>query len=336
MDIYGIILLVVVILNTTLGILIYLKGRKNVINISFSIYAIFLAIWPLTLFLFRITDFGIAIFWMKSAYAAAVFIAASFWYFSLVFPERKTMSIVDKLLTYIPALIVVIFLYWPSFLTKELTYNSWGKGVVLGFWEYILFSVYFVIYYFGGCVRLLFKYLHSKGVHKTQLLYVLLSILFTGTFGVYFNLILPSPFFENHRYIWLGPVFTGFVLLGIFYTIVRYRLMDIKLVITRSILYFFVVGFVAGIYTLMTLLLGRYFQDILNFNVILITLAVSTFIVLTLDPLKHAMSYITDNIFYKARIDYQVVLRRAVNTLNTELELQPLVKKLTDTVQKEL
>ena len=101
-------------------------------------------------------------------------------------------------------------------------------------------------------------------------------------------------------------------------------------------MYFFVVGFVTGIYTLMTLLLGRYFQDILNVNVILITLAVSTIIVFTLDPLKHAMSYITDNIFYKARIDYQVVLRRAVNTLNTELELQPLVKKLTDTVQKEL
>src|SRR3989338_1028582 len=129
MLVHKLILVIAIFFSIFLAYLIYTKAQRSRANLGFVAYALFLAVWPLTLIFFMQTDFGAALFWMKSAYVAASFIAAAFWYFSLVFPDNARLTQGQKLLIALPLMALIILLYGDNFLVGELTYYSWGKGV---------------------------------------------------------------------------------------------------------------------------------------------------------------------------------------------------------------
>ena len=49
------------------------------------------------------------------------------------------------------------------------------------------------------------------------------------------DLLLPA--LGDYRYVWVGPVATIIFLFAIMYSIVRYRLMDVKMAVARSVSY---------------------------------------------------------------------------------------------------
>ena len=74
-DLQSILLIIVTIANLGLAIFIYFKNRKSQINISFAVFAFFVSLWALSLFLFRIIDIlFIATYLMKWSYITALFL----------------------------------------------------------------------------------------------------------------------------------------------------------------------------------------------------------------------------------------------------------------------
>lgn len=111
-------------------------------------------------------------------------------------------------------------------------------------WGYPLFAMYFASYMIVAILHLWQIYIRSTGIQQTKLKYILLGTLPASFIGAYFNLFL--ILIGNYRYIWAGPYCSFLLVATVTYAILRYRLMDINLAITRTAVfmgvYFLVLG----------------------------------------------------------------------------------------------
>jgi N-terminal 7TM region of histidine kinase len=216
-----------------------LRGRsRNVINRTFGIFVSGLSVWALLHIEFRIVESDqIAIFFLKLSYVCALVIGASFFHFSIVYPQESQLA---PAWTRVIALLTIPFslaLLIPGFLTGQLWHASYGRAVQLYPAEYLAFAALFLFLFIGGQVRLWFKFLRAAGPLRTQLFAIASSVTGIGLIGVYFDLLLPSPFFENFRYVWTGPVLTSVFALTVTYAIFRYRLFDLKAAVTELLVF---------------------------------------------------------------------------------------------------
>ncbi len=111
--------------------------------------------------------------------------------------------------------------------------------------------------------------------------------------------------------------------------------MDVRVVITRSLIFGLLVSFVALLFTLITFFSAQFFEGT-SFSRNIISFIAAVVIVIGLDPLKRLLSRATDKIFFKAKIDYQAVLQKLTEVLSIELNLDRLVENITGILEKEL
>ncbi len=243
LDPRNILLWIISIANVALGLLIVLKDRKNIVNRFFGDFAISIALWSFVLIAFRtFQQESIARITIKVSYIAAVFIAASFWDFAVAFTTQRPLLLRKRVFLWGAVFGMAILLLLPSFLTREIVYHSWGKSVRLGVFEYLLFFSYFMFFFFGGLVIVGKKLRTAIGTQKLQLAYIFWSVLIAGTGGVIFNLFLPSPFLNEWRLIWLGPIFTFLIVLFITYAIAKHQLLNVKAIAAELLTIALVVG----------------------------------------------------------------------------------------------
>ncbi len=174
---------------------------------------------------------------MKLAYFSALLIAAGYYYFSIVFPENYPPSRAQKLYIILLPVSVSVLLFFPHFLTREVIVYPWGKSVILGSLEYLVFFVLFLGFFIGGIVRQRRKLKKATGVIHAQLFYILAGVIMAGSFGVIFNLFLPSIFFQNFQYIWLGPIFTSILVFTTTYAILEHHLFNVKIIVTELLVF---------------------------------------------------------------------------------------------------
>ncbi|NQU77242.1 GAF domain-containing protein [Candidatus Falkowbacteria bacterium] len=112
--------------------------------------------------------------------------------------------------------------------------------------------------------------------------------------------------------------------------------MDIRLLVTRSILYFLLIIYVAGLYTFLTFIAGELLVERAGVSSSFIPLFIAFVIVIGLDPLKRILTKYTDKLFYKGRIDYQKVLRHLSEVIALEINLDHLLDSILEILNREL
>jgi len=218
--------------NVALSVFIHRRDREGQRNYYFALFTIFLAFWAVALVEYSITaDTLVSLYFMKASYVAALIIGVSFYFFSIVYPEGGRAGIIHEVTIFSLTLtFIALLLIFPDFLTKEIVPHTWGKETLLGVPEYLMFAGLFSYLFVGGLVRLWVKFFQNTGLTKMQLLAVAASVTFAGTIGMYFNLILPSPFIQDFRYIWSGPLFTFAIAVTITYSIFRLKLFNVRVI----------------------------------------------------------------------------------------------------------
>ena len=159
-----------------------------------------------------------------------------------------------------------------------------------------------------------------SGIKSQQIKYVLYTA-FIGFGGGVFNFL---PQF-SHIYP-IGNYLVGFYAFAITYAMIKYRLMNIRLIITRSILYAILVGAVAAFFALSVVVVGELIGGNTQTSKIITYIATSFIVVVFLEPVKRTWAKLTDKIFYKDKIDYQEILREVGNVVAREIDLYKLLK----------
>lgn len=230
-------LIIVAFINLFLGVLIYLKERKNQSNIFFALVGVCVFLWALSRAFFEIFKIGDFIyFWAGLLYVSAAFIPLFFIFFTYVFPTGKIPFSKEQILGIIfPTFASVAFVLMPGMVISNISLAPDGYKIIIFGVGYFYYFLYIVGYFLWGFANLIKKYRKSEGVEKIQLKYVFWGTFTASFFGVFTNLIL--PIFSYFKFFWLGPVMTVIMVVFIAYAIVKHKLLNIKVIAAELLVF---------------------------------------------------------------------------------------------------
>ncbi|HXC61080.1 MAG TPA: histidine kinase dimerization/phospho-acceptor domain-containing protein, partial [Nitrospiria bacterium] len=313
-------LFITVLLNLSLVLTIYLRGRRNPINVFYNLIVLSVAVWAFCYGMLELsTQPGDALFWYYLTYVAGSLIASFFFYFSFVFPtQERSFTAADHLLAWGFPIVSLCLLADPHILIREIALEPSGWSVVLGkpaFWTY---SFWLTLLMGRAFLHLYQKYQRALGRPKMQLRYVLFGTAISTFFGSIFNLIMPGM--GDTNWIWLGPLFEIILVGSTAYGIVKHRLMDIRVIFNRAIVYSIFLIITLALYTMVVLTSQQFFKD--TTGVVASLIIGSVLIALGLEPLRKLIQKTTDRIFFKGEFVTQQLLGTITDTLSSIDDLE--------------
>ena len=110
--------------------------------------------------------------------------------------------------------------------------------------------------------------------------------------------------------------------------IIRYRLMDVEVIVKRSLVYTAVVLAIFTIYATLLRLAGTVFLDAADRHNMIIAMLATIVVVLLFSPVKSAIQNALDRAFYRDKYDYRRALVGFARDLNSDLDLDRLGERL--------
>ncbi|MCK4591302.1 MAG: GAF domain-containing protein [Candidatus Latescibacteria bacterium] len=340
MDLKFLVLLIVCSVYLALGLLVYVKNRKHVVNKLFAVIVFCVAVWIVGNYMVHTHAYlRSGILWGKFTFAAASLIPLSFLAFVQIFPEkRKFLWQNDLLIFSFLGISVALLSFFSSLIVVSVTVDP--KGIIKPQYgpAYPFFALYFLSCLSYAFFILVKKWKRLQGVAKLQVQYVFLGTLLAGAAGSVTNLIIPL-FFHTSRFSAYGPSFIIIMVGFVAHAIVRYQLMDIKLVIKKGAVYAISTIVTAGV--IISLL--RVIERMLNFRIPYSSLTfvglLAFCLAVALQPLRYLIQSLVDRYFYRESYNYQHTLQQAsriiTSTIDLKLLLQSIVSTIVDTMNTE-
>ena len=216
--------------NAFLGGIIIIRNRQNRSNRWFSLFTISIVAWSFTMIMFRLSkNYTDAFYWLILLYTSAIFIPVTLFYFVYYFPaEEKKLKKIYSILIWLPVITITYLTCKSDLIINGVSIPADGeKNIFWGsmFW---LYNIYILSYFSLTYVILFTKFLKSSGILRKQLKFIIFATVFTGILANVSNLLLPS--FGIFNFNWFGQIQAIFLVIFIFYAIVKYRLLEIKVI----------------------------------------------------------------------------------------------------------
>ncbi len=197
------------------------------------------------------------------------------------------------------------------------------------------FGVYFLLCFAVGVYALWRAGRGASGITRVQLRYLLLGISLTGTGAITTNLLIPL-IGKTSKYSVLGPYFSLLFFSFSTHAIIRHRLMNIRLIVRRGIVYLLAALVAGGVFAtflgLASAVLGQRRQDVPLATEVEVLVALV--IALAFQPLKGWIQGWMDRYLYRESYNYQRILREASRIIGSTLDLQILLRYVGDLAQR--
>ena len=338
MNIHFIILPIIAISILILGILAYLRDRKSKTNRAFFFLSFSLAGWIsiggyyANLFPPFVPNLT---FWVKVTMAFAALMGLFFTYFAFVFPKKSVVLEWYKKLWLGIGFIIAPITLFTNLVIKSAFVSNQNKIITEEGPLIVLYSGWSILGILIVVFILFKKYRRSKGITRYQFKYIFLGIFLFGAINFLTNLLIPA-IFRTEMFINFG-LYASFFLVAFFaYAIIKHRLMDIRLVIVKSMVFSCLLTMVASIYILVILYLKNPLQNILNINSSITYVLTGFIIAFGFAPTRKIIVKATDRWFYKGRYNPNILLDEVADITNSILLLEPLLQSLTYLLYKEL
>ena len=219
------------------GIFVYSRDRTNLVNKTWAFLCLSVGVWHFGRYMMAISqDAPQALFWCRILYIGAIFSPTLTLHFIFaLFSKVKSKKLILSL-CYSSVLAQLVFNFTGIYITDVVLKNN------LGFYEYpnkfylVHFLAYLVILGFILKELVLEFKTTSYILVRNQIKYVIIA----SSFGFFSGLTSFSPFIN----LGIPPFSAPFTFLYVFiisYAIVKYRLMDIAVVIKKSVTYSFLI-----------------------------------------------------------------------------------------------
>ena len=219
--------LIIALVNLLSGSLVFIKGKKAFLNISFAIFSFLTAIWIFSNFVFTIRP---SLWIMQSQYAFGIIVmpAALIWLYSLIDRKIGTVKLAAIIiigltmfsLTFVNGLVIqgVEIASDGSYLLNVGAFFDYYSILVLSFYAFLLYKI------ISGLKRF-------SGAKKIQLRYILVGSLVFGGVSMIANFIL--PFFDIIPVAPYDAQSSLFFVILSTYAITKHHLFNIKIIATE-------------------------------------------------------------------------------------------------------
>ncbi len=314
-----------------LGVFVFLKNKNSKLNLIFFLLSVSITVWLFSTFMMFIskTD-SQAIFWDRTVYLGVIFIPILTYHFGLAFSKTRNPKILY--LGYFLAVIFVVLSRTNYFVSGLFEYR-WGVHSYAQIFHHI-FLVYFILYVFLWFYNL-YRYYRKKTnpLAKQQTKYVFFAFLLLCIIGSFAYL--PAYGIGIYPFAYLsGLIFT--IILA--YTILKYRLMDIRVIVKRSTIFSAIVILITAAYTLAAFLLSWLaFGGVYTFKSQIITgLIVSFLVAIGFRPLYDWIRKTTDTFLFKGEYRPQELITNISNVLSRTLDLNTVINTLKEQISQAL
>jgi len=322
-----------------LATFIFVSNRKNKVNLVFSLLIICVAWWLIFSAIGdTTTNNSIALFATRIGIIGPNFIASLFLYFALIFPRRKKFPIYVTYLIFLIPVILTLFSLTPLNITS-VAIRDYGVEAVSGI-IYPFFLIFFVI--FSGIALFIFlRELFSNklgGAEKLQIKYILLGFFLTALLALIPNVFLVIVGYSQYL-IFSVPSILIFLFLTA-YSIVKHRLMDIRMVVARSVAYIILIVILASLYAgaVIGLEYALFPGQIASFSIAQTALrtVLAVIMVFLFQPIRNWITKATDKVFFRGRYDADQLLSELSNTMSSTIVLIELLYRVSDLIQKNI
>ncbi len=335
MDYKSLLILIAAIANFSLAIVVRARSAKTLATKYFEYTTYAIVMWCVAMFFYRIVPLGSAVWWTRVLYFFPTFIPAGFVLFGLHFSYKNP----PKFKTYIAALsglIIAFMTLIPNLIIESVDHVRNQESIINFGWGYYIFYIAYIILMFNWAILIHVKTFHrSSGIHKLQTKYILIGLILASLIGMISNLILPTlGYFQLN---WVGQVSTFALLAPVAYAIAKHRLMDIRLVVARTVSYTLLILILSAIYATLLFIIGQYlFPTQLNGDQFGVSMALALILAYTFQPIKKYVERVTDNFFFKGRYDTQVLLTKLNHLISVNIDLEDLVNKTISELKSNL
>jgi signal transduction histidine kinase len=220
-----------------LAVIIYAKGRQRLTNITYALYSVAISWWSIfeAVAITR-PDAQAALFWWRLNHVGVIFIPVFFVHFviSLLEPHQQTRRRYVTKGIYLFGLIALILNATPILIREVVPKFSFKYFINPGLVYHVFFALWVSLAIYG-LIELFRVYATSARARRNQLTYFCWSM-FVAYLGGIPNF-LPTFNIEIPYLMPFGTYAIPLYALATAYAIVRYRLMDINLALTRGAIF---------------------------------------------------------------------------------------------------
>ena len=318
-------------INFVLALLVYIRSKKTKAIIAFEFTAFGISAWCMSMVFYRAAgDISTAIIWAKLLYFFPAFTPTAFLLFGLYFPKNKVNIKLVLLIILTTIIMTSITLLNEAVIKSIVIIPGQEKKIIFG-WAYTLYCIYIPIFFAASYYVLLKKYLTANRFIRMQLLYILIGMTAASIPAQITNLTLPT--FGYFGLNWAGQLFTIFWISGVSYAIIKHKLLDIHLIVARSVAYALMILTLGAFYVFSFLFIGSTIfnltfstTEFIFYGVIMVVVA------FTFQTLRRNLELLTDRVFFKGYYDTQELLKMLSSIMSTTIDLQRLTSHILDSL----
>lgn len=334
-QLYGLSNLIGAVTNLAIALFVYVKSNRSKLSKVWALFTFCVAIYGFGAYMaVTAQNYDYAFFWWQVSYVGVILLPALFLHFVFSFLEIKKPILINTVY-------IVTFAIW---IANILSKNLFIGHVTLLFtnsriykpawWVYPpgpLHIFHTLVLYFGlltyAIIVLLKSYRKASPFKQNQIKYFSIAMIlgFAGGGTSYL------PCFGINLYPVLNitvPLYTFIIA----YAIIRHQLMDIFVVIKKTLVFAILFAAVLGIFIGITVLTQE-----LIVGGRLIGLAMSSIIIiLAVRPLEDFLVKVTDKYLFQKKYDYKQVLKSFIDEVITVLSLDRIIESTIELLDKTL
>lgn len=311
------------------------RNYRNPANFLFGITGIGITAWSVSNFLASTLPSYDTLAATRMTGLLAALVLPSLLALSYVFPRRL---VVGRVMRYFapPIVLLMVGLSLTPLFIKSGVLTSSGLKLTQGT-LYPIYPLYILANFVLCNVNFVRQFKHARKTAKSQLKFMWLGIAVTVALVVLSNVLLPliTKNWTTSKY---GTIFTFPFVAITAYAILKQRMFDLRLIISRTIAYFLTIGIVATIYSLLIVFISTRLANFGSLSLIQVLALVlpTLFIGITFQGIQKFTERLTTLIFYRNAYDSQVVLDRLSDMLLVENDIDKMMAQSMDLLRDAL
>ncbi|MCX6786120.1 MAG: ATP-binding protein [Candidatus Komeilibacteria bacterium] len=329
------IILIIITSSLFLGLVAFFKNPKNKTNRLFLLMIIFVVIWQLSNF-FENEDIShnLAKLFLRIDFASAVFVGYSWLMFVLNFFQGNRLIVkpVIKIITFFISLLLAL-LSFTNLIIFNISFSNGSIRFDNGYlWLFYALAViaFFVISY----AILILNLLKSRGLMRMQILYIFLGFSISSIIALVINLFLSNSLTVDQSRIGLYGIIV--FIICTFYAVIKYRLMDIRIVAGKIISYLLIAAFAYVTFYAVTGLNNSFFGSIFTTNAYLLGIPLALCFSIIFTPFQRLVQKLTKHYLFAGVYNSQETLENLTNQLTTIINLNQVIDLVVDTIKNTL
>ncbi|OGC09337.1 hypothetical protein A3F86_00600 [candidate division WOR-1 bacterium RIFCSPLOWO2_12_FULL_45_9] len=306
-------------LNLSLGLIVFFRKSLTAEKILFFLFTLSIFIWNIGYALmYRAADLSRALSYAKLGTLGIILIPLFANLFVVNVLEKKERLFTA--VTFIYASMLVWLLVTNGFYSSVNSY-SWGNYPVADGYNY-LNIIFFVFLFLKISFQLGHEIFIVSGADRLKMLYLMVAFAI-GFFGFidwipnYYSNFYPIAFFLSSSWVFI-----------LAYAITKHRLMNISVIISKTLAWVLTIFFLGSVYAAMVWLHLSFISSQITAVFFAVTIIYGIIVGNTFQRVRLFLQTTADKAFVKGWYDFPVVVRKAASSLGRALTRQDIVKAI--------